>query len=396
MTTLLVLLIDGIGADCFQRCLSRCPSLSRMVTEGHLVKRLTPATCATSLPGRASMLTGYPSSKNGIYGNLIRKQDDRFGYAQPNDLRIPTLGSRAQDHGIKVAGIGFGMLPQTECDIYMPPSWAGEYGEALFPPLPVTMPAYSDRDNYRLRGLMNDTLLLEQAVNAGITGDEPAQLIFAELAMPDYLLHDYGEDSPEVQWNLLWIDAQVGLLKSWLDAANQHWNLVLASDHGHALVQEAIYPDKIIPDGIPYACEAGILHLIVKNQQQRQQLAESMSPFGVIDIGTQHLPNDHASDMMALLAPDGWVFETAGNNNSKEPTGVSHYRSSHGFYFGCPADDRFALFHGPDINPGTTDHASAEQFAPTVALLAGLPLDDFPGTAMSVSGLSDPGQSLNN
>ena len=382
MTRLLLLLIDGIGADCFQRCLPRCPHLSRLTSEGHLVRRLAPETCATSLPGRASILTGVPAREHSIYGNLIWDSTGTspcFRYARPDDIQVPTLAALAKSQHKVVAGIGFGMLAEADCHIYLPPFWSGEYKYTTNPAHspPISMPAYSDREHYRFNGLINDTLLLEQAFRTGI-GDNSADLIFAELAMPDYLLHDYGEDSPQMQWNLLWIDAQISLLLGWMAMAKQHWNLVLVSDHGHAATTKAIYPEKILPDNTPYACEGATLHIAVRSDAEREHIKSLMAPFGISDSGNRHLPKNTASEVLALLAPDHCVFETANKASGSARTGISHYRSSHGFRFGHPADERFALFHGPDIPTGVTGFATAGQLTPTVAELAGLGTMTYP------------------
>ncbi len=107
MTQLLLLLIDGIGADCFQRCLPRCPHLARLSAEGHLVKRLAPETCATSLPGRTSIITGVPAREHGIYGNQIWDSSTAsFRYARPDDIRVPTLAIQARSKHKSVACMG--------------------------------------------------------------------------------------------------------------------------------------------------------------------------------------------------------------------------------------------------------------------------------------------------
>ncbi len=265
------------------------------------------------------------------------------------------------------------MMPEADCDIYCPPFWSGEYTYTTSPEQtpPITMPAYADRENYRFRGLINDTLLLEKAFKAGIS-DNPPDLIFAELAMPDYLLHDFGEDSPQMQWNLLWIDAQIGLLLGWLAMAGQDWNLVLVSDHGHSPVTKAIHPEKILPKQTPHTCEGAILHIALENHSDRERYQSLLAPHGIIDAGKRHLPEDHSNEVMAFLAPDEYIFETATDSSTTEPVGISHYQSSHGFRFGYPDDERFALFHGSDIAAGSTHFATAGQLAPTVAELANL------------------------
>jgi predicted AlkP superfamily pyrophosphatase or phosphodiesterase len=119
ITRVIVILMDGLGADYVAAHGERLPALKRLAASGLAVPRMTPPTCATSLPGRASILTGAPSADSGTYGNMIY-DNGQFRFATPADLRVPTLAGRASAEGLEVACLGFVMTPPGECRRYAP------------------------------------------------------------------------------------------------------------------------------------------------------------------------------------------------------------------------------------------------------------------------------------
>ena len=55
---LLLIMIDGVSADYFEAHPNRLPNLSSLAEDGYRVRRMRSAVPGTSMPGRASILTG--------------------------------------------------------------------------------------------------------------------------------------------------------------------------------------------------------------------------------------------------------------------------------------------------------------------------------------------------
>lgn len=401
---LILILVDGIGADFFAQRRQSLPHINHLAKNGLLVDRLAPETCATSLPGRTSMLTGQPAREHGIYGNIIWGGQS-FRYASPYDVKSPAITRMAQAHSLNVACVGYGMARREDCSLFHPPFWIQDYigsqfsescgwnrtldGEPDFSVRNSCVKSIESRlihhsagsNGYELPGQINDQIMMDR-IAALASGENAPDFILGEIAMPDYFFHKYGCNSEYGLWSAINADAMVGRLMTQLNASGKRdqWNIAIMSDHGHMDVDQALHPEYILPEGIPHACESSVLHVALKSERETREVTARLAEWEIEPIDGSHLP-ESGQPVHAFLASKDRVFEKD-TENTRQPDGISHYASSHGFRFGHKADERFAVFAGPDISGATESFATAEQIAPTLARILQLPLNPFPDSSL--------------
>ena len=235
---------------------------------------------------------------------------------------------------------------------------------------------------YEIPGQINDQIMMDYLISLATSSEETPDFILGEIAMPDYFFHKYGSRSEQGLWSAITADAMIARLLAQLDASSQgrQWNIAIMSDHGHMDVELALHPEHILPDDIPYACESSVLHVAVTSEQEVREVTARLAEHDVEPLDGAHLPEGH-HPVKAFLASNDRIF-AKDTDRLGTPEGSSPYVSSHGFRFGHWADERFAIFAGPDI-PNTTVHRSAaEQIAPTLAQILQLPLTPFPAPSL--------------
>ncbi|MCV6588261.1 MAG: alkaline phosphatase family protein [Marinobacterium sp.] len=401
MGKLILIMVDGISADHFERIRHQLPNLDRLAREGTQVLELTPEVCGTSLPGRTSMIVGEGPDQHGIYGNVIW-DGEQFRYGNPYDVRVPTLAHYARAAGRDVAALGYGMVRPEECDLYMPPWWVSEMlmrarDEQPWPADEQWLQAGRIHDcegrlaalgeqqlniadpnaepEFKLQlGMLADQQLLDVA--AGLAASDKApDLMMLEICIPDYFLHKYGAGHALAEWSLRTADAQIGTLIERLRQAGQlaQYNFAIMSDHGHAAMPDALYCDQILPQGVKWSSEGGMLLVAPDHAQQADQVRAALSEYAVELWNNSHLPPDQRDVLLtfAVAENSGISFENtlAGQQG---PTGPSKYKSNHGMRPGCRDDYRFCLFAGPDVPRSTVLFAQANQVAPTMARILGI------------------------
>ena len=435
---LILILVDGVGADFFSAKRHLLPCMSRLACNGLHVERLAPETCATSLPGRASILTGVPASQHGIYGNIIWGEG-RFRYATPYDIRTSAITRLARDHNRRVACVGYGMAKVEDCHLFHAPFWVSDYlaahtgatssddkemfnsgwlkvleaepdfiaapGFIATPDLMAatksdvsTGGAYgvpvksihsrllkqaAGGPNYELLGQINDQILMDRIAELALSGQEEPDFLLGEIAMPDYFFHKYGCDSEQGLWAAIAADSMIARLLAQLEQAGvmDQWQIAIMSDHGHMDVDQALFPANILPAGTLFSCESSVLHVAVSSKLQADDVEQRLAKYDVVKLDGLHMPEDLRGQVVAFLASDGVVFEDD-TEACGLPLGKSHYASSHGFYFGHKSDERFAVFSGADIGSAVVNKAAAEQIAPTLASMMKLPVHSFPASPL--------------
>jgi predicted AlkP superfamily pyrophosphatase or phosphodiesterase len=354
------------------------------------------------------MMTGVTSDVSGVYGNLIFGGEG-FRYANPDDVRVPTLPARARAAGLDTAVIGFGMIRPEDATIFRPPWWINEFIQRArdaeptasdrawlraylhqdgdnrleraayaaryplkWPELPV-----STRAERLLYGLMADHHALEWTGLLAASENAP-DLIVTEYLTTDSAQHYTGYKSEISHWVTALADQLVGSVLARLNAAGvaDRWNLAVMSDHGHSAIETAIHPRVIIP-GTTYQSEGSVLHVAPRDADHLAQITAALAEYGAQPLSNHYIPADHRDRVYAFVAPDKFSFEDE-DPDEKNPTGAPKLISSHGLLPGSPGDDRFALFAGPNVPTSEIASADAVQIAPTLATILGLPLGDFP------------------
>jgi predicted AlkP superfamily pyrophosphatase or phosphodiesterase len=401
---LVVIMLDGISADAFARFRARLPHLNALATRGLLVERVAADVPATSLPGRTSILTGVDASAHGIYGNVIW-DGSRFRYANPDDVRVPTLPRRALDAGLDVAVLGYGMVRPEDATTFHHAWWAnemlqrardeapiaadegwlrtsrhadasGRIAALAAAGLPAGVPdAYAgDRMHYLMSEFAGDQTMLQWTA-ALASGDAPPDLIVTEVLTPDTVQHVAGHDHPFAQWSLSYADALVGEVLRSLDAAGRlaATTVLVTSDHGHGPVEGALYLDGLLP-GATCASEGGVAYVAVDGAREAERIAGRLRPHGVERLSGGHLPPDRRDALAAFTVPGRAVgFEaTAPTDRAGAVSGSSRYLSGHGFAPGTASDERFLIVAGGGVDARRQPRASAEDVAATAGALLGL------------------------
>ena len=405
MPPLIVIMLDGISADAFARFPARMPHLAALAARGLVVERVAADVPATSLPGRTSILTGVDASVHGVYGNLVW-DGARFRYANPDDVRVPTLPRRALDAGLDVAVLGYGMVRPEDATTFHHAWWANEMlqrarDEAPIPAdegwlrtsrhadasgriaalaaagLPAGVPdAYAgDRMHYLMSELAGDQAMLQWTA-ALAAGADPPDLIVTEVLTPDSVQHVAGHDHPFALWSLSYADALVGEVVRALDAAGRRatTTLLVTSDHGHGFVDGALYLDALLP-GATCASEGGVAYVAVDGAREAERVAARLRAHGVERLAGDHLPPDRRDAVAAFTVPGRAVaFETVARpGHAGAASGPARYLSGHGFAPGTGSDERFLIVAGEGVDARRAPRAAAEDVAATACALLGLP-----------------------
>lgn len=407
MNPVILIMIDGLGADHFSHYQQQLPQLTTLATRGTLIERLSPERSATSLPGRTSIVTGVASEHHGIYGNVIW-DGKQFRHANSSDVKAQTIAEQANLNGLSVANIGYGMVGPEHCRYYYPPIWTHEMlqssdtgayddsnqvwnsemsqaenaswiGDLKLSDCDATLTSrhYETQAEYLLSGQHNDQIVIDWCAALSTQQTSP-DLILTEIAMPDYFLHKYGCDSDLVQHSIKIADSQVGRLLDHLRRSDtlDKTNIIVTSDHGFSNVKQTIHPDVILPQ-VKSSCEGGILYVYFKSRNQLSEISSSLAKYQVLPLDNQFLPADQRKEVAAFLAPEDCDFHFD-KSKTGQAIADAHYRANHGFKPGHKADERFLVMAGPDIPMGKQSFAKAEQIAPTLAKLLNLPANEYP------------------
>jgi predicted AlkP superfamily pyrophosphatase or phosphodiesterase len=405
MSKLILIMIDGISAEYFANHRARMPHLAALAEQGLVVNQLHSDVPGTSLTGRTTMITGVTADVHGVWGNVIW-DGERFRYANPDDVRVPTLSRQALDAGLDVAVTGYGMVRPEDATVFHHAWWANEMlqrARDLEPipadegwlrtsrfkdptgrlvalaktGLPAEVPdAYAgDRSHYFASEIAGDQIMMQWTAGLALS-DNPPDLILTEILTPDSVQHQAGYKHAFSHWSISYADSLVGTLLEQLRQAGRldDYAFAIMSDHGHAAVHTAIYPEVLLPE-VTLQPEGSLLHVIA-DSKERKQIAGKLAPYGIEAWHSEHVPVERREAIATFVAPEGHYF--GHKPASGEVIGPAQYLSMHGFKPGSPDDDRFAVFMGKGIPQGFIETADAVQVAPTLAKVVGLPLEPYP------------------
>ena len=410
---LIVLMVDGISAEHYSRIRTQLPHLMQLEKRGFRIERLHAEQLGVSLSGRVSMLTGHTADKSGVFGNKVwDSAKNEFRYANPDDIRTPTMFSRAQAAGRKTACIGAGMIRPEDCDLMVPPNWVDGWAinRARDPePVPAdhpwqrvvdAPPTQQFLDQCAKYGLLTDypaqmegfyepwMLMCDQiicdwvGVMAAIDSGDSPDLIWAEFCIPDHVLHGTGTDSAWSDWTLIEADMAVGKIMQRLEDAGvaDEWNIAVMGDHGFGPIETAIHLENIVPD-IVYSGE-GAVAVVHGSKAEFAKILEAVAPYGVEAGRKTMFPEDLRDELHLLIAPDKHSFEGLYGRDRTEPTGTPGAIATHGFRPGSSLDDRMCIMAGPSVPSGGVQAADANQVAPSLAKIMGLDTEDFPAESV--------------
>jgi predicted AlkP superfamily pyrophosphatase or phosphodiesterase len=402
---LVVVMIDGLSADYFLQNKERLPCLSEMVDSGFSVTRLRSEIPATSMPGRASIITGVPASQHGVYGNYLH-DGVSFRVANPDDINVPTIARRALEAGRDVACVGYAMVRPRDTHVFLPPWWLrgwvqgsrfekesmkGYTGpnlsvvdpEGRLPSIAAKLPTarkdYGPALEKTVTAMHSDQIIVSAAA-ALACSSKPPDLILTEIASTDTIQHYYGYEDDVAHWSLMEADLIVGALRARIQCAGRHddYVIVVVSDHGHSLIQTAIFPDIVIPGSV-WQTEGSTLHVELHDGIDSDEIKRRLADHGATVLDNSYMPPSVRNRLASFVAPPLFSFEERpASSSSQPPTGPPRYKSSHGLRPGSAGDDRFCAIVGPGIPHAFIPTASAEQLASTLMKIIGLPIDECP------------------
>ena len=308
MNKLILIMVDGISSEHFQRIRHQLPHLDQLAKQGTYIKALTPETCGTSFPGRTSMIVGRPASEHGIYGNRIW-DGEVFRWSNPYDVRTETLASLTKNAGGDVVNMGFGMVRPEDCNLYVSPWWVEHVGSNTADGSPhpanqnwsmrsrnldpqqrlaalgldannIVNPCTNNSQVLSL-GILADYQLLEMA--AHVIAANPPDLLMLEVAITDYFLHEYGAANPITEMSLRTADAQIGTLLERLRQSGQldQYNFAIMSDHGHHLMRDCIHCDVLLPEGCRWSSEGSMLFVAPRSSEERETVTQILLEQGM-------------------------------------------------------------------------------------------------------------------
>ena len=404
---LLLILIDGLGASYFAKHRRRLPHLDEIAGRGLFVERMFPDMPATSMPGRASILTGATPERHGIYGNRILGSD-AFRCVTAEDVNVPTIATQAHEAGLDVACVGFGLVRAQDATTFHAPWWLHGFlnrashvkspadprwrkvpeskdpGDRLSRshvgdvPVLQALPAEDDQLQSLLAGLGSDQVLMRCAADLACS-DSPPDLILTEIATPDMVQHEQGYETDAAHWALAHADMLVGMLLRRLETAGraQDYAIAITSDHGHAPIETAIYPEAIIPENV-WETEGATLHVAVDNHRDRATVARKLEAFDVVEHESVHVPEGQRDKIATFSAPERHAFERKpAASPADQQTGRAITVSTHGLRPGSPLDDRICMILVPEAEQRSIEAATAPELTPTLASLLGLPVAPY-------------------
>ncbi|MBP1884840.1 putative AlkP superfamily pyrophosphatase or phosphodiesterase [Ensifer mexicanus] len=396
-----MIMIDGVNSDYLENHRERLPNLSALADSGYRVRRMRSAVPATSMPGRASILTGVDADRHGVFGNRVLI-DGAFIAAEVEHLLVPTIATFASRAGLDVACVGHALIDPEDTSVYVPPSWMRGPGFTKVPsdgtapyllrvkdprgrlagvPLPsfVQESARPDMVSRVTATLIDDQLTVSAAARL-IGSKEPPDLVVTEINVPDMFQHEFGYESEEAHFSIAFADSLVGLCLDALRRSGRLDDYVIAvtSDHGHGNITTSILPELVIP-GKTFCTEGATLHVLVDNDADRAEVTRRLAAVGAEPWNDAHLPVGLRERIATFVAPPQHDFEAVpAGHPADQPFGRPKYKATHGFRPGMSADDRICIMSGAGLPSAVAEGAEATRLAPTLASILGLPTEMFP------------------
>jgi hypothetical protein len=273
-----VMVLDAMRADYFDREAAAMPTLTRLRREGAWFAdtRIDYLPTLTSV-GHATVGTGTDPRIHGLAANTIfsrvrRRPQPAYANLDPNELMALTLADAwnlATDGQAIILGQGgairatAGLVGRGSCLVNGRPVIAASYStrDAGWETNPTCyrMPEYlqaingrtfweaadgrwmghdiSNASKFRASSLFQrfeGEALAAVATHEAFGADEVTDLLFVNMKGPDYVSHAYGPDSPEMREELAELDRQVARLLAIIDAKAGPGGRLLAitADHG--------------------------------------------------------------------------------------------------------------------------------------------------------------------
>ena len=336
----LLISIDGFRGDYLDRRLT--PNLSRLAEQGVRGDGMTPSYPALTFPNHYTLVTGLRPDRHGVVHNTMH--DAQLGAFKANDERDasdPRWWSGAEPIWVTAERAGVHAATMF---------WPGSQA-----PIRGVRPTHWKRYDATVS---NDGRVDE--VVSWLAQPTP-RIRFATLyfELLDKTGHAYGPDSPEMQRDIIAIDAAIGRLVHALDVRGLHdTNIVIVSDHGMAEVAPGhvvAIEDMVDAEDVDVVSTGQVVGFAPKRGHARAAEARL--------LGRQ----DHYTCWKKEALPARWHFGThprvppivcqmdegwdaiSRNEIAKRP---AHARGSHGYDPALPSMRALFIARGPAFRAG--------------------------------------------
>ena len=332
----------------------KIPNLQALEAKGCRADGMTGIFPTVTYPSHTAMITGEPSSVNGIYTNTPL---DPFGYENggwyyyADRIKSPTLWQVLGKAGLKTAAVSWPVTVGAEVDYLLP-----EYRPVRTPEDVSLMSALSTpglfREMIKLDSTdypMGDAWRTKASIR--ILDEYHPNLLALHLSGLDAAQHRFGPHTPEAHAALEKIDADIGEIRNAVaasgSAAQTAW--VVVSDHGFLRDSLLVNPMVALRDaGLLKTTATGKLvdWKVFINNEGGSAFLEARDPKDAASIAK-------ATEVMRQLAAD----PTNGIAKVYTPEDLKAMHSNPTAFLALEAARGFAIgseLQGPIVTPSTT------------------------------------------
>lgn len=422
---MILLCIDGMRYDYLDDSGIKIHNLRSLREKGSVVSRLTSIYPTITWAANTSVVTGCHPSKHGVLGNEVYERGQRRMYYHFGDrtwskeevVKVPTIYDLLAKRGEHTASICWPVTRGAQNIKYNIPEF---YEQELFEQystqtfwnelkaLKLPVERYGEWSADHAKGAKQDWLTNE--ILQYVIAEKRPRLTMVHYLLIDSYLHDYGNRTPEVYWGMEYVDMLLGETLRVLKKTGklETTDLIIYSDHGHADIHSAFYPNKLLTEkgwhnpqhldeckftavsngGCTFLYQLeydeALLHEAEVYFRTLPYIKKVLIGDGIVEANIAesiNLSKGHCPDIILELSR-GYISEDRADAESViVPTCV---RSAHGFGADDPEMDGFMIAVGPSFQSGfQIERAGLIDIAPTMARIFGIQLPDADGAPLT-------------
>jgi predicted AlkP superfamily pyrophosphatase or phosphodiesterase len=400
-----VISLDGFGAQALQNPHLPLPNLRKLIAEGAYSTAMLPINPTVTWPNHTAIVTGVDASVHGVlYNGLPVRKDSKMEIDESVDkanlVHATTVYDLAFRAGLTTAEVdwvaiqnpgtitwSFAEEPSAEGAVERELGAAGVVNAdqmRTFPKLPIT-----ERDEH-----------WQNAAIQILKAHKP-NLMLLHFLTTDTVQHRYAPNTLATDTALVLADQRVGRVLQAIReiGIEKRTTIIVVSDHGFKTVRKVIHPRSILRNqgsDVFVVPEGGTAMVYIMNSAKRTSLLHSLpQQFGAIEgiarvITSAQFPefgypapekNEGMADLV-LVASDGYAFDGKSDgepvSESVPPVG------SHGYLNTDPDMNAIFIAWGAGIRKGIQmPEIRNVDVAPTIARLLGIEMSGVSGHALA-------------
>ncbi len=416
---LLLISLDGFGADVLADPHMPVPNLRRLASEGAVASRMTTSNPTVTWPNHTTMVTGVYAAEHGVLYNglLVRGGPGKPVHVEPwrdksELVRVPTIYDLAHQAGLTTAEVDWVAIqnaPTITWSFAERPDPKARIPRELVEAGVISAP---DVAAFHKHPITWRDQIWTQAASQMIEKHRPNLLLF-HLLNTDTVQHRYGPRTLAAASALSLADARVGDLLRALERARMldRTTILVVADHGFKQVTHNIKPNAllrregllraaggeihcdayVVPEGgtaMVYVTAAGDKAPLARKLKEIFSRLEAIAGiFEPKDYEAMGFPDPVRNGQMAdlvLAAKAGYSFTAAHDGDTVVPVPQPPV-GSHGYVNTDREMDAVFVAWGYGIRRGARlDRARNIDIAPTIARLLGLKMDRVKGRALDI------------